>query len=112
MMLLAVSDQATDAAGVFPLCQPRSIIAGGTRTVTGIDLSLATQLRSDPGWIPSRSPTRRNAPGLVAGSFRRSTAIRIARSRSSSGYFHGASHNSHPSLEWRLHQTRDETPPV
>jgi hypothetical protein len=49
-----------------------------------------TQFRSVSGLIPSCSPTRASAPFLVAGSRRRSTAIRMARSRSSSGYFLGA----------------------
>jgi hypothetical protein len=36
--------------------------------------------RTTIGLMPSCSPTRRKAPVLVAGSRRRSTAIRIARS--------------------------------
>ena len=50
----------------------------------------ATQPRSVSGLIPSCSPTRRTAPGREAGSFRASSAMRIARSRNSSGYFLGA----------------------
>src|SRR4051812_40105737 len=49
-----------------------------------------TQLRNVSELIPSWSPTRLSAPDLVSGSRRSSTAILIARSRSSSGYFLGA----------------------
>ena len=61
-------------------------------------------------WIdPGRSPTRFNAPDLVSGSRRRSTAILIARSRASSGYFLGAATTL--ILPWNesLHQTRHGT---
>src|SRR5690606_19731766 len=68
-----------------------------------------TQLRRVSGLIPSWSATRRSAPVLVAGSRLRSTAIRIARSRSSSGYFLGAAMTL--ILPWNesLHQTRGAT---
>jgi uncharacterized membrane protein YbhN (UPF0104 family) len=46
-----------------------------------------TQLRSVSGLMPSCPATRASAPALVAGSRWASTAIRVARSRSSSGYF-------------------------
>src|SRR5690606_19237435 len=61
------------------------------------------------GLTPSCSPTRRSAPDRVTGSRRRSTAIRIARSRSSSGYFLGAAMTL--ILPWNesLHQTRYAT---
>jgi hypothetical protein len=49
-----------------------------------------TQLRRVSGCIPSCSATRAIAPCFVSGSARGSTAIRVARSRSSSGYFLGA----------------------
>src|SRR5690606_1247940 len=49
-----------------------------------------TQLRRVSGCIPSCSATRAIAPCFVAGSCRSSTAIRVARSRNSSGYFLGA----------------------
>jgi hypothetical protein len=42
------------------------------------------------GVSPSCSPIRLHAPGRVLGFFRASTVRRIARSRSSSGYFRGA----------------------
>lgn len=52
--------------------------------------------------MPNCSPTRRRAPLRFAGSRRRSTAILIARSRSSSGDFPSAAcHDSHPSVEMR-----------
>src|SRR5690606_34461406 len=68
-----------------------------------------TQLRSVSGLMPSCSPIRFSAPGRVAGSRRASTAIRVARSRSSSGYFLGAAMTL--ILTWieSLHQTRGET---
>jgi len=67
---------------------------------------------SHTAWISSggpATPTRRNAPVLVPGSRRRSTAILIARSRSSSGYFLGAAMTL--ILPWNesLHQTRHGT---
>lgn len=49
-----------------------------------------TQLRNVSGCIPSWSATRLIAPAFVAGSCLASTAIRVARSRSSSPYFLGA----------------------
>src|SRR3954451_15105801 len=68
-----------------------------------------TQLRSVSGLMPSCSPIRFNAPNRVAGSRRASTAIRVARSRSSSGYFLGAAMTL--ILTWieSLHQTRGGT---
>lgn len=60
----------------------------------------------DPSW----SPTRRRAPLLVAGSRRRSTAIRIASSRSSSGYFLGAAMTLILPRNENLHQIRYSTP--
>lgn len=54
----------------------------------------------------SSSPTRRNAPVLVAGSRRRSTANRIARCRSSSRYFLGAATTLILSRNESLQQTR------
>src|SRR4051794_14827366 len=68
-----------------------------------------TQLRSVSGLIPSCLPIRANAPGRVAGSCRASTAIRVARSRSSSGYFLAAAIAL--ILQWveSLHQTRGGT---
>ncbi len=65
-----------------------------------------TQLRSVSGLMPNCSPIRFNAPVRVAGSRRASTAIRVARSRSSSGYFLGAAMTL--ILTWieSLHQTR------
>src|SRR5918998_1475053 len=65
-----------------------------------------TQLRSVSGLMPSCAPICFNAPVLVAGSRRASTAIRVARSRSSSGYFLGAAMTL--ILTWieSLHQTR------
>jgi hypothetical protein len=64
-----------------------------------------TQLRSVSGLIPSCSPIRLHAPGRDAGSFRASIVNRIDRSRSSSGYFRGAT-IAHPSKLDDLHQTR------
>ena len=58
--------------------------------------------------IPSCSPIRAHAPGPEAGFFRASTAMLIARSRSSSGYFPGAALCRPPWLE-ALHQSRHET---
>src|SRR3954469_18195521 len=68
-----------------------------------------TQLRSVSGLIPSCLPIRASAPRRVAGSRRASTAIRVARSRSSSGYFLGAAMTL--ILTWieSLHQTRGGT---
>src|SRR5699024_6015541 len=70
-----------------------------------------TQFLRVSGLIPSCSPTRRNAPDLVAGSRRASTAILVALSRSSSGYFLGAAMLL--ILPWiqSLHQTRGDSPP-
>src|SRR4051794_7824039 len=68
-----------------------------------------TQLRSVSALMPSCCPIRFNAPVRVAGSRRASTAIRVARSRSSSGYFLGAAMTL--ILTWieSLHQTRGGT---
>src|SRR5699024_321227 len=68
-----------------------------------------TQFLRVSGLIPSCSPTRRNAPDLVAGSRRASTAILVALSRSSSGYFLGAAMLL--ILPWiqSLHQTRGDS---
>src|SRR5699024_6856827 len=68
-----------------------------------------TQFLSVSGLIPSCSPTRRNVPDLVAGSSRASTAILVALSRSSSGYFLGAAMLL--ILPWiqSLHQTRGDS---
>src|SRR3954449_12809720 len=68
-----------------------------------------TQLRSVSGLMPSCLPIRASAPERVAGSRRASTANRVARSRSSSGYFLGAAMTL--ILQWieSLHQTRGET---
>src|SRR5665647_1845701 len=68
-----------------------------------------THPRNVSGLIPSCSPTRCNAPGRVTGSRRASTAIRIARPRSSSGYFLGAAMTLILSGIESLHQTRHET---
>nr|WP_245690541.1 hypothetical protein [Actinomyces ruminicola] len=46
-----------------------------------------TQVRSASGWTPSSSAILRIAPLDRSGSRRASTAILVARSRSSSGYF-------------------------
>src|SRR3954451_10859174 len=68
-----------------------------------------TQLRSVSALMPSCCPIRFNAPVRVAGSRRASTAIRVARSRSSSGYFLGAAMTL--ILTWieSLHQTQRGT---
>src|SRR5699024_1584508 len=68
-----------------------------------------TQFLRVSGLIPSCSPTRRNVPDLVAGFRRASTAILVALSRSSSGYFLGAA--ILPILPWdqSLHQTRGDS---
>lgn len=68
-----------------------------------------TQLRRVSGCMPSCSATRAIAPCFVAGSARSSTAIRVARSRNSSGYFLGAATTL--ILPWNesLHQTRHAT---
>src|SRR5699024_5703030 len=66
-----------------------------------------TQFLSVSGLIPSCSPTRRNVPDLVAGSSRASTAILVALSRSSSGYFLGAAMLLILPWDQSLHQTRD-----
>src|SRR5262245_7932413 len=68
-----------------------------------------TQPRSVSGLIPSCSPARRRAPGLVAGSFHASIASRIARSRSSSGYFRSAGISRPPPRLDGVHQTRSLT---
>src|SRR5699024_9571763 len=60
--------------------------------------------------LASCSPTRRNVPDLVAGSSRASTAILVALSRSSSGYFLGAAMLLILPWDQSLHQTRGETP--
>ena len=67
-----------------------------------------THPRNVSGLIPSCSPTRCNAPGRLTGSRRASTAIRIARPRSSSGYFLGATMTLILSGIESLHQTRHE----
>src|SRR3954453_19163570 len=59
--------------------------------------------------MPSWPATRASAPGRVAGSRRASTAIRVARSRSSSGYFLGAAMTLILPLDESLHQTRRGT---
>jgi hypothetical protein len=68
-----------------------------------------TQLRNVSALMPNCSAIRFNAPVRVAGSRRASTAILVARSRSSSGYFLGAAMTL--ILTWieSLHQTRGET---
>src|SRR3954469_24050260 len=68
-----------------------------------------TQLRSVSALMPNCAPIRFNAPVRVAGSRRASTASRVARSRSSSGYFLGAAMTL--ILTWieSLHQTRGGT---
>src|SRR5699024_4035812 len=68
-----------------------------------------TQFLRVSGLIPSCSPTRRNVPDFVAGSCRASTAILVALSRSSSGYFLGAAMLL--ILPWiqSLHQTRGDS---
>src|SRR5665648_40191 len=71
-----------------------------------------THPRNVSGLIPSCSPTRCNAPGRLTGSRRASTAIRTARSRSSSGYFLGATMTLILSGIESLHQTRHETRPA
>src|SRR4051795_5722774 len=68
-----------------------------------------TQLRRVSGLIPSCSPIRASAPGLVAGSRRASTTIRVARSRSSSRYFLGAAMTLILPANESLHQTRRGT---
>src|SRR5664280_2413292 len=57
-----------------------------------------TQPHSVSGLIPSCSPIRRHALGRDAGSCRASNVIRIDRSRSSSGYFLGATIDVPPGL--------------
>src|SRR3954447_14810901 len=59
--------------------------------------------------MPSCLAIRASAPARLAGSRRASTAIRVARSRSSSGYFLGAAMTL--ILTWidSLHQTRGGT---
>src|SRR3954452_119254 len=59
--------------------------------------------------MPNCSPIRFNAPVRVAGSRRATTAIRVARSRSSSGYFLGAVMTLIPTWIESLHQTRHGT---
>ena len=71
------------------LGQPLRFAGRVARPDTAVDLGLTTQLRNVTGCMPSCSATRAIAPGFVAGSARSSTAIRVARSRSSSGYFLG-----------------------
>src|SRR5690606_22377964 len=68
-----------------------------------------TQLRRVSRLTPSWSPIRAIAPGRVAGSRRASTAIRIARSRSSGGYFLGAGMTLILPRFESLHHTRHET---
>src|SRR5699024_839937 len=70
-----------------------------------------TQFLSVSGLIPSRSPTRRNVPDLVAGSSRASTAILVALSRGSSGYFLGAAMLLILPWDQSLHQTRGDSIP-
>src|SRR5690606_33234032 len=66
------------SAVVVPGRMPPSISARWTRP------------RNVSGLIPSCSPMRRHAPDAEPGSFFASSTSRIARSRSSSGYFLGA----------------------
>ena len=81
--------------------QLRSVGGCRPRPATGINLSQrhpATQrLRVNPGFIPSWAPIRAHAPGRLGASLRASNVIRIARSRSSSGYFLGAGLRCSPS---------------
>ena len=65
-----------------------------------------TQVRKASGWISSWSAIRLIAPVFVAGFWRASSAIRVARSLSSSLYFRGAAMTL--ILHWieSLHQTR------
>jgi len=91
------------------LDQALGVTGRGPEPVPGVDLSLADPTRNVSGLIPSCSPTRCNAPGRVTGSRRASTAIRTARSRSSSGYFLGAAMTLILSGIESLHQTRHET---
>jgi hypothetical protein len=62
------------------------------------------------GWAaPSWSAIRFTAPTRACGSYRASTAILVARSRNSSGYFRGATMlQILPGLRC-LHQSRGET---
>ncbi|OHV28898.1 hypothetical protein BBK14_17330 [Parafrankia soli] len=69
--------------------------------------AFATQTRSVSGEIPSCAPIRWHAPfALAPGSALASNTNRIARSRSSSGYFLGAAISSASSWFDCLHQTR------
>lgn len=84
------------------------VAGAGARPVPLVDLGLGHQFRSGSGLIPSCPPIRDNAPDRDAGSLRASTASRVARSRSSSGYFRGAPITGSSRLDG-LHQTRHET---
>ena len=93
----------------FELGQAGGVIGRGAWSVAPVDLGPDDPVRSVSGLMPSCAPIRFNAPVRVAGSRRASTAIRVARSRSSSGYFLGAAMTL--ILTWieSLHQTRGGT---
>jgi hypothetical protein len=79
------------------------------RTFAAVDLRLSDPVASVSGLMPSCLAIRASAPPRVAGSCRASTAIRVARSRSPSGYFLGAAMTLILPLDESLHQTRRGT---
>src|SRR5690606_13977041 len=91
----------------FQLGNSGGLIGRGARPGAGIDLGLLDQPRRVSELIPSWSPTRRQMfLPLLPGSALASSTSRIARSRSSLGYFRGAA--IAPRSWWvdSLHQTR------
>src|SRR5690606_34508615 len=86
----------------------RSAVVGPGRSPAST-WSGGTQAGGVSGLFRSGAATGRSAPVLVAGSRLRSTALRIARSRSSSGYFLGAAMTLILPRNESLHQTRGAT---
>src|SRR5690606_4095683 len=98
------SSAAKKAAEVFKMwfarrssrfsCSSLAIRSASAVVVPGRTPSSISACRTQPrrvsGCMPSCSATRWIAPCFVAGSCRSSTAILVARSRNSSGYFLGA----------------------
>ena len=95
---------------------PTKILLNGSYTPLAglncfaVDLGpFLTHTRSASGWTPSSPAIRLIAPLARSGSLRASTAIRVARSRNSAGYFLGALMTVILPCVHCLHQTRGAT---
>ena len=87
-------------------CASEVVAPGRVPTSTS---AWVTHPRNVSGLMPSYSPIRRHAPGRDTGSHRAETANRIARPRSSPGYFLGATTTLILSGIESPHQTQGET---